>query len=58
MDKNVRNETREEMVMRELERICNENGEFRLAEEFHKALSPMDLSERAYKIFQGEIENR
>lgn len=58
MDKNIRKETREERIMRELERMCNENGEFRLAEEFHKALSPMDLSERAYKIFQGEFESK
>ena len=58
MNKNVRNGTREERIMRELERICNEKGEFRLAEEFHKALSPMDLSDKAYKLFQREIENR
>ena len=56
MIEKFRKETREERVMRELGYLYEQRGDFRLAEEFHKAVSPADLSEKAYKVFKEEIE--
>ena len=54
---NKKPENRMQYVFRALAHEAENNGDMKLAKEFRKAMSPNDLSKRAYKLYQQEVKN-